>query len=231
MVTPSLARSLESASIPRACPLPASCRRRRWSLRSDGYAQTATRCDTGTLRLDLVEAMAIGGSSRRLGTAVTAPIAAAAATSTARRAFRTIAITTTLIVVTAALCVAGVTLSLLGGLTGGVDSSSYALACGKDARVDPEGHFPRSSTSPRIRCETPPHRPHRSGKARCHPEGGSSVWPRRCRSRGCPIFPISGRTTITTRSVSSNSDRARAGAHRRNWPTPAISHADSSASW
>ncbi len=73
---------------------------------------------------------------------MTAPIAAAGATSTRRRAFRTIAVTTTLVVVTAALCVAGVTLSLLGGLTSGADSSSYALACGRGVRVDPRGAFP-----------------------------------------------------------------------------------------
>ncbi len=73
---------------------------------------------------------------------MTAPIVAAAATPTVRRAFRTIATTTILIVVTAALCVAGVTLSLLGGLTGGVDSTSHALACGQGARVDPRGTLP-----------------------------------------------------------------------------------------
>lgn len=73
---------------------------------------------------------------------MTAPSAAAAAPSTVRRGFRTIAITITLIVVTAALCVGGVTLSLLGGLTSGVDSSSYALACGRGARVDPRGTLP-----------------------------------------------------------------------------------------
>lgn len=73
---------------------------------------------------------------------MTAPIAAAAVASTARRAFRAIVITITVIVVTAALCVAGVTLSLLDGLTSGVDSSLYALACGQGAQVDPRGTLP-----------------------------------------------------------------------------------------
>jgi hypothetical protein len=54
LVTPSLARRLESVD-PAGVPATRMLAPPTLVLRSDGYAQTATRADTGTLRLGLVE--------------------------------------------------------------------------------------------------------------------------------------------------------------------------------